>query len=342
MNNSSTNSATSIIPTAGYISKPQQPPKQSQNKKIIILFTALFSLIVIVAAIVAITTNASQPTVAETPEPNLPKAESPSRPPRPEAITNNAIQRNLAIKANRILTHGAIFNSPMRATSSAIFYTNEKVNEYFNHLDAGRKAAIVLAQYQSTTAPTLSDQDIAKLTAKNCQLLFDENNCRATTNTDTKESTKPPTHYQKINLTPAQLRKKTRELFGEVDALPQQLIDFCPHYTYIDELQAYLFHNQCGRSDYAIKYSYIYDFRSEDDKYYVYFTSGSLAVDQSTGKRSLLYQDMDAAMLLEKIHDEQTFAIDSHNYQIFQAYRLIFQKDERDNYVYQKLEIVND
>ena len=327
-----------IIPTAGYIAKPEAPQKHEPNKKVIIIVAAILLTVIAIIAIVAIVISANQNTTSEEPV-----AEQPTQEPEEQkeeldplkkldAVTDDQTQRILATKANRILTHGDVFNSSIRATNAPVFYTTEKVSDYFNNLGAGNKMAIILPRYQLSSAPTLSGEEVACLGSESCQALFNKKDCRLI------DKDINPKNYQKIMQNKATLQNEYRELFGDIEELPKQLINFCPNYVYVEELSAYVFHNHCGKSDYTFLYSYIYDFRTEGDNYYVYFTSGSLAVDQSTDKRTLLYQDMDGVSLLKKIDPNKEFTIDKTNYKDFQAYRLVFKKDGSKNYIYQKLE----
>ena len=64
-----------IIPTAGYIAKPEAPQKHAPNKKVIIIVAAILLTVIAIIAIVAIVISANQNTTSEEPVAEQPTQE---------------------------------------------------------------------------------------------------------------------------------------------------------------------------------------------------------------------------------------------------------------------------
>jgi len=327
-----------IIPSAGYINKPKSK-KKGPNKKTISIMAIAAATIAVVSVITAIVIiNHHAPSVTEEESSTTTRLDPPEdisdTHKAPDVIHQSGIQKTLAVKTNYILTHGYL-NSSRRSVDAPTFYTDGSASYYFNHLTSENKMSIILGHHQNSNQnPELTDNEVSKFSSKTCQMLFKEDNCKLI-KSEIKASS-----FKKITQSSTTLEQEYTMLFGKVGALSNQLMDTCPYFSFVPELNVYVYRHRCGRLDYVMKYFYQYDYRSDGKLYYVYFAGGSTAIDQSTGKRSLLFKDIDASEILDNTNSELNIEINSENYQKFQHYRMVFKKDGNNNYIYQKLELV--
>jgi hypothetical protein len=339
MNNNTIPSA-SIIPTAGYIPNKSKN-KAPINKKPFIIAGIVFVFILIITAIIIVVINitaqsqnrAAQtepiPVVAPTtPEPS-------SLPQQPEIATGNADYRQLVSKASTILSHGVLLKNNQRSFSARVYFTDGKLIDYFGKLSSDHKMAITATLFQYTSNPSLSPKQVANLGAESCRLLFNETDCKANKNTITPEK------WRVINETSKNLNSMHMQYFGTVGTTSNQLLNSCPYYKYISEIDRYVYRVTCPKKKYRYVHFYQYKHEIKDKIAYLYFAGGSTTANTRTGEYTTLYRDVDAANLISDTAGNTDFLINSDNYLGFEHYRMTFKK-ENGNYIFQKFEITND
>lgn len=335
---------TTIIPTAGFI--PKKPDKKRPiNKKLIIVIAAISVAIILIVAAVAIiiglsqqsrNTNDSQEEVASTTPTTPEEPKQPQQPQEPETASGDADYLALVSKSTAILSHGAIINSNKRSFSAAVYYTNDKPSSYFGNLTPNHKMAIVISISRSDMSDqTLTNQQAANLGSESCQLLFGETNCRANSSNIT------PNKWKVLGRSNARIKQEYLQLFGSISQTSKRLIDTCPYYSYIAEIDRYVYRSTCPKKNYNYLHFYQNKYQSSGNKAYIYFAGGSTAVNHETDRYALLYEDIDATSLIDKSADGDNFMLSKNNYLRYARYRLLFEKDSNGNYIFRKFEITD-
>lgn len=325
---------TTIIPTAGYISKPEGK-KPHNRKRAIIVAAAIASAVLIVAAAIIITVFISQQPTNTTTTTSR-SAATPTEPTRtpepgqPIGIEKDATYRSILEKATIILSSGTIPTSKGRSFSADSYYLGDTPSDHLSRLGVNDKMVIVVTIDHTLKDAWLSQQAIATLGPNSCQLLFSKSNCKTITNTEDANK------YRIINQTGASLKTRYRQLFGQIDTLPQRLSDNCPYHYYIPEIDRYVYKATCPKKDSSHLRFYQHGYQTSNDEAYIYFAGGSAVLDPQTNKYTQIYKDIDATDFMKFVQNENSFKINEDNYATFAHYRLTFAKDDSGSYIFQQ------
>ena len=117
----------------------------------------------------------------------------------------------------------------------------------------------------------------------------------------------------------------------------------CGNYIYLSSIKAYVSTNGCGDLyEDATEVQYL-KFSSKDRTAYVYFVSGvQQYVPDGAGDVTLnCYSDLDATNLLMG-KAEECPKISPNNLDKYTHYRVVFEKDDKGNYIYKTVEKVDE
>lgn len=332
--------ARSLIPTAGYINKPASSKKDGPNKKVIIIVAAILLSAIVIFAIVFAIIQAVIPKNMPEEEPAEPavteKIEEPGSAKIPEKAVGSELEKEISVKTNRILSYGAVQNSStLKHVKAAVFYTENKISNHFAKLSANDKMTIIVNFYRNNNNPSLTDKEVTGFGQESCQLLFNETNCK-----QIKNNIKPE-KYLKIQQTKQKLEQKYVSLFGKITDKPStQLAASCPYFTYIKEIDSYVFRINCGLLKYSFAHFYQYRITQDDNHAYSYFVGAVTEADEH-GRYTNLYGDLDKENLVDNQGNYLNFELNSKNYESFQHYRLVFDKTNS-GYIYNTLEKVDE
>lgn len=106
----------------------------------------------------------------------------------------------------------------------------------------------------------------------------------------------------------------------------------CPGYFYDSNYNIYLYHHECGGTIANDSYSYIYDYKESDELISFYIAVG-YRDDKSIYK----------SYITNEIYSNNiyNFQIDNNNYQEFDHFKLTFEKNTEENYIFKSVEKIS-
>ena len=116
-------------------------------------------------------------------------------------------------------------------------------------------------------------------------------------------------------------------------------IESCPYYYYDDANKVYISYSQCGGLDAVSILTYINKLSTKGDDIYVYVSVGMMSIIEETlpNAKYNIYSDYEEKNKLQEINGNETFKIDSSNYDKFSEYKITFTKNGND-YYYKSIE----
>ncbi len=133
------------------------------------------------------------------------------------------------------------------------------------------------------------------------------------------------------------------KLFGETKNINHKSLAGCPIYTYNENQKIYTYSFACGGGCSPDVVTYNFDYRNEDNKYYVYQSFGRFGYDYGDSEEDdtivTIYKDYNKTQVYKTgTFDElKNFEINSGNFQDFSAYKWTFIKDSEGNYIFDSL-----
>ena len=107
----------------------------------------------------------------------------------------------------------------------------------------------------------------------------------------------------------------------------------CPSYLYDSVNKIYFIQEECGGFAGFKSLEYIYDYTYKNNEYYVYTAVGSIGY---SGDKETVYTSYRNNSTLNESIEE----INSSNYDKFDHFRLVFEKNSDGNYIFKKVELV--